>query len=173
VPQEIPALTAVPQEIPAAAETRETTASEEFEAVSNSEHRRILDLFDELEIAGERRDAKRIARLVREVRALAVPHFRYEQRALFPHLVGVLGPERVEWLYTEQDHTVTALEQIEVLADRGPLDESEAAEALRLVQAARASVAGCDAVCDAVGPQPAEVAERVLAARERVLAEVG
>ena len=172
-PWGVPVPAAAPQENPVAAEMRGTTASDEFEAVSHSEHRRILDLFDELEIAGERRDATRIARLVREVRALAVPHFRYEQRALFPHLVGVLGPERVEWLYTEQDHTVTALEQIEVLADRGPLDESEAAEALRLVQAARASVAGCDAVCDAVGPQPPEVAERVLAARERVLAEVG
>lgn len=172
--QEVPAAPIVPpQEAPVPAETRETTASDEFEAVSHSEHRRILDLFDELEIAGERRDTARIARLVREVRALAVPHFRYEQRALFPHLVGVLGPERVEWLHTEQDHTVTALEQIEVLADRGPLDESEAAEALRLVQAARASVAGCDAVCDAVGPQPPEVAERVLAARERVLTGIG
>ena len=173
VPAAAPALVAAPPAAPAPAETRDTTASDEFEAVSHSEHRRILDLFDELEIAGERRDGKRIARLVREVRALAVPHFRYEQRALFPELIGVLGPERVEWLYAEQDHTVTALEEIEVLADRGPLDESEAAEALRLVQAARASVVGCDGVCDAVGPQPPEVAERVLAARERVLAEVG
>jgi RND superfamily putative drug exporter len=169
VPQAAPALVGAPPAAPAPAETPGATASEEFEAVSHSEHRRILDLLDELEIAGERRDARRIRRLVREVRALAVPHFRYEQRALFPHLIGVLGPERVEWLYTEQDHTVTALEQIEVLADRGPLDESEAAEARRLVRTARASVVGCDAVCDAVGPQPAEVAERVLAARERAL----
>lgn len=172
-PQEAPAPIAPPAAIPAPAEPAGISPIDEFEAVSHSEHRRILDLLNELEIAGERRDARRIVRLTREVRALAVPHFRYEQRALFPQLIGVLGAERVEWLYAEQDNTVAALEQIEVLADRGPLDESEAAEARRLVRAARTSVVGCDTVCENVmGSQPAEVAERVLAARERVLAEL-
>jgi RND superfamily putative drug exporter len=170
---EIPVPIAPPAEIPPPAETAGISPIDEFEAVAHSEHRRILDLLDELEIAGERRDARRIARLTREVRALAVPHFRYEQRALFPQLIGVLGAERVEWLYTEQDNTVAALERIEVLADRGPLDESEAAEARRLVRAARTSVVGCDTVCEnVIGSQPVEVAERVLAARERVLAEL-
>jgi RND superfamily putative drug exporter len=151
----------------------ETSAIDEFEAVSHSEHRRIVDLLDELEIAGRQRDGRRIVRLVREVRALAVPHFRYEQRALFPELIGVLGADRVEWLHGEQDGTVAALAQIEALADRGPLDELEAAEARRLVRTARASVVDCDAVCDVVRFQPAEVAERVLDARERVLAGSG
>lgn len=183
-PQETPAPAAVPPHSPALAAAspesreprtgsdtpREISAIDEFETVSHSEHRRILDLLDELAIAGERRDATRIGRLVREVRALAVPHFRYEQRALFPLLIGVLGPERIARLHAEQDDTVAALERIEALADRGPLDEAEAEEARGLVRAARASVVDCDAACDAVGSQPGDVAERVLAARENVLA---
>lgn len=78
--------------------------------------------------------------------------------------------ERIARLHAEQDDTAAALERIEALADRGPLDEAEAEEARGLVRAARASVVDCDAACDAVGSQPADVAERVLAAREHVLA---
>ena len=132
----------------------------------------MLDLLAGLEIASESRDTDRIVRLVRELRAIAVPHFRYEQRALFPQLAGVLGPDRVESLYADQDETVAALNRIEALAELGPMDDSEAVEALRLVRAARTSVVGCDAVCEVVESQPPEVAKRVLATRERVLAEV-
>ena len=147
------------------------SASEEFEVISRSEHRRILDLFDELEIAGERQETARIARVARELRGLAEPHFLYEQEALFPQLVGELGREKVEWLHSAQDHTVKALNQVEVLADRGPLDEHEVAEAMRLARSARTAVVSCDAICDGLDPQPAEVAKQILAARERVLAQ--
>ena len=146
------------------------SAIREFEVVSHAEHDCMLDLLDELDEAGAARDADRIGRLARELRAIAEPHFRYEQRALFPRLAGVLGPERIEGLYAEQDDVVAALRRIEALARPGQIFESEAAEARRLVRVARASVESCDAACEAVESQPEEVAERVLAARERVLA---
>ncbi len=146
------------------------SAIREFEAVSHAEHDGMLELLDELEEAGAARDADRIWRLARELRAIAEPHFRYEQRALFPRLAGVLGPERIEDLHAEQDDVVSALRRIEALARPGWIFESDAAEARRLVRAARASVKSCDAACEAVESQPEEVAERVLAARERVLA---
>ena len=111
------------------------------------------------------------ARSPAKCRAAAEPHFRYEQRALFPQLVSVLGPDRVERLYADQDGAVEALLRIEALAEPGPMGESNAAEARRLTRAARASVANCDSVCEEiVDQQPPEVAERVLAARQRVLA---
>jgi RND superfamily putative drug exporter len=142
----------------------------ELEAVAQAEHRQMLDLLGELEAAGERRDAARVGSLAREARAVAEPHFRYEQRALFPQLLGTLGPDRVEQLYADQDGAVEALLRIEELAEPGPLHESGAAEARRLARAARASVESCDAACEEV-EQPPEVAERVLAARRRVLAD--
>lgn len=156
---------------PAIAIAEETASPvRELEAVAHSEHRRLLDLLAELEEAGERRDAARIGSLAREIRMAAEPHFRYEQRALFPRLVGDLGPDRVERLYADQDSAVEALLRIEALAEHGPIGESDATETRRLARAARASVASCDAACEAVGQQPPEVAERVLAARQRVLA---
>jgi hypothetical protein len=93
--------------------------------------------------------------------------------ALFPRLAGVLGPERIEHLYAEQDDVVATLWKIEAVALPGRIYESEATEAGRLVRAARASVKACDAACEAVPSQPEEVATRVLAARERVLAGTG
>ena len=164
--------TAEAQETPATAEALGTSAIEEFGAVAHSEHHQMLDLLAALEIASESRSTDRIVQLVRELRAIAVPHFRYEQRALFPQLAGVLGPDHVESLYANQDETVAALNRIETLAELGPIDEPEAAEACRLVRVARTSIVGCDAVCHVVESQPPEVAERVLATRERVLAEV-
>jgi putative drug exporter of the RND superfamily len=149
------------------------TAIQEFGIVSHGEHDSMLELLDELEEAGAARDADRIWRLARELREIAEPHFHYEQRALFPRLAGVLGPERIESLYAEQDDVVAALRRIEALARPGRILESEAAEARRLVRAARASVKSCDAACEAVESQPEEVAKRVLAARERVLAAAG
>jgi RND superfamily putative drug exporter len=161
-----------PAEAPAAVEE---TASpvRELEAVASVEHRQLLDLLAELEDAGRRRDGAGVGSLARAARAAAEPHFRYEQRALFPQLLGVLGPDRVERLYADQDGAIEALLRIEALAGPGPIRESDAAEARRLTRAARASVASCDSVCEEVaGRQPPEVAERVLAARQRVLADI-
>jgi hypothetical protein len=145
-----------------------SSAIEKFEAVAHAEHRRMLELLAALEMASGSRSTDRILRLVSELRAVAVPHFRYEQQALFPQLTSALGPDQVEGLYITQDETVAALNRIEALAEPGPIGESQAAEARRLVRAARASVVSCDAACDDVELQPAD-AERVLAARERVL----
>jgi RND superfamily putative drug exporter len=162
---------AQPAESATAAAAETPSPVRELEEVARAEHHQLLDLLAELEAAGERRDAARIGALARQARAAAEPHFRYEQRALFPQLTGVLGPDRVERLYADQDGAVEALLRIEALAEPGPIRESDAAEAGRLTRAARASVASCDAVCEeVVDQQPPEVAERVLAARQRVLA---
>ena len=158
---------------PAPVEPAEESAIRKFEIVSHAEHSCMLDLLAELEEASATRDAERVVRLVRELRAIAEPHFHYEQMALFPRLAAVLGPERIESLYAEQDDVVAALRRIEALALPGRIYESEATEARRLVRAARASVQACDDACEAVESQPEEVATRVLAARERVLAATG
>jgi hypothetical protein len=159
--------------VPAPADPARGSAIRELEVVSHAEHSCMLDLLAELEAASTTRDADRVVRLVRELRAIAEPHFHYEQMALFPRLVGVLGPERIENLYAEQDDVLAALRKIEALALPGRIYKSEGTEARGLVRAARASVEACDAACEAVESQPEEVAARVLATRERVLADAG
>ncbi|MGV1050348.1 MAG: hemerythrin domain-containing protein, partial [Solirubrobacterales bacterium] len=140
-------------------------------AVAHDEHRRLLDLLTEIEIAGAERRPGRVVSLVRELRALAEPHFRYEQRALFPQLVGSLGREYVEGLYAAQDGVVAALARIEELAEPAAVEESAAAETRRLLRSARTSVVSCDALSEVVERQAEDVAERALAARERAFAE--
>jgi hypothetical protein len=154
---------------PVAAAGEAASPVRELESVAHAEHRQVLELLSRLEAAGERGDADRVGSLAREARAVAEPHFRYEQRSLFPQLLGALGPDRVERLYADQDGAVEALLRIEAIAERGPLHDSGAAEARRLARMARASVESCDRACDAVERQSPEVAERVLAARRRVL----
>jgi MMPL family/Hemerythrin HHE cation binding domain len=145
----------------------------ELESVAHAEHLQVLELLNRLEAAGGRGDTARVRSLAREARAIAEPHFRYEQRALFPQLLGALGPDRVERLYADQDGAIEALLKIEALTGPDRLRESSAAKAQRLARAARASIESCDAACDAVEHQSPEVAERVLAARRRVLAAAG
>jgi RND superfamily putative drug exporter len=173
-----PAVTpAVPVAAPAAPDPPPSPPSppcspvDELDAVAHAEHRHLMDLLQELELAGTQRDGARVSGLAHELRDAAVPHFRYEQRALFPQLVDAIGPERVERLYAEQDGVLAALGAIEAVAGGRKLDTGAAEETRRLVREARAGVAACDGLARIVAQQPAEVAERVLAARARVLAE--
>jgi RND superfamily putative drug exporter len=138
--------------------------------VAEGEHRRLLDLLAEIELASELREGERVRGLAREMRALAEPHFRYEQRALLPQLVDTLGAEHVEGIYAAQESVVEALARIEELSDSIRVYEPAVAETRRLLSSARSSVIACDALSSVVDHQPPEVAERVLAARERVLA---
>ena len=154
---------------PAAPADEAPSPVRELESVAHAEHHRVLELLTQLEAASGRGDAGGVGTLARAARAVAEPHFRYEQRSLFPQLLDALGPDRVERLYADQDGAVEALLKIESIAGRDPLREVDAAEARRLARTARASVESCDRACDAVGRQSPEVAERVLAARRRVL----
>ncbi|MEZ4588358.1 MAG: MMPL family transporter [Gemmatimonadales bacterium] len=135
--------------------------------VAHQEHRRLLDLLTAIEIADEQGRADRVVTIAREARALAEPHFDYEQRAVFPHLVESLGTELVRDLQLAQEGVVTALESIEELAGPGRGEQSTSAATRRLVYTARVAVISCDALSDSFGRQPAEVAEHALAAREQ------
>jgi RND superfamily putative drug exporter len=146
---------------------------ERLDQVAHAEHRQLLDMLAEIEAAHVQRQPERVIALVRELRRLAELHFRYEQRALFPQLVGTLGPDFVEGLYITQESVVEALARIEYLAESDEIHESAGIETSRLLHSARMGVVSCDALSDVVERQPEVVAERVLAARDRVLAGVG
>jgi RND superfamily putative drug exporter len=142
-------------------------------AVAHAEHRQMLDLLTQVEIASEQLRTKRVVALVRQLRELAEPHFRYEQQALFPQLRETLGPDHVAGLYAAQESVGEALARIEELAGSIEVRESAAAETRRLLRSARTSIVSCDALSGVVERQPPEVAERILDAREHVLAAAG
>jgi RND superfamily putative drug exporter len=144
---------------------------ERLSHVSHAEHRQLLDLLVEIELASESRRAERVVALAGQLRRLAEPHFRYEQQALFPQLVDPLGAEYVRGLYTAQEGVFEALGRIESLAESDSSPRSAAAETRRLVRSARSSLITCDAAAEVLERGPAESADRVLAARELALAE--
>jgi hypothetical protein len=150
----------------------EVSPVQRLDELAHAEHRQLLDLIAEIETAHAQGRTEQVLALARETRRLAEPHFRYEQRALFPQLVSTLGPDYVEGLYVAQEGVIDALARIEYLAASPHLGESAAAETGRLVEAARTGVVSCDALSEVVERQPPQVAERVLAAREQVLAGV-
>jgi RND superfamily putative drug exporter len=149
-----------------------TSSIERLSHVSHAEHRQLLDLLVEIELASESRRPERVVALAEQLRRLAEPHFRYEQQALFPQLVDPLGAEYVKGLYTAQEGVFQALGRIERLAGSGASPASAAAEMRRLVRSARSSLITCDAAAEVLERGPAESADRVLAARELALAEV-
>lgn len=149
-----------------------TTTAQRLGEVAHEEHRRLLDLLTAIESAEERGQADRVAALAQEARTLAGPHFDYEQRAVFPHLLGSLGAKFVEDLELAQEGVVTALRSIEELAGSGRVHEAAAAETRRLVRSARVAVISCDALAETFERQPADVAELALAARERAFAAI-
>lgn len=154
-------------DFPPAAAT--ASARQRLEAVAHEEHRLILDLLAEAELAGERRQPDRVVTLVREARELAQPHFSYEQRALFPQLVESVGPAYIADLRGAQGGVVEALARVEELAGEARVHESAAAETRRLLRSARAAIVSCDALCSVIGRQDEDVARQVLAAREQAL----
>lgn len=145
----------------------------ELGSVAHAEHAEFLQLLREIDAAAATGDDEAVAGGARALRAAAEPHFRYEQRALFPQLVDALGAEHVESLYADQEDLAAALDRIEALAGNGGLDARGAEEVHRLVRAATASVANCDGLTVVVEGQGQAVAERVLAARERALSGAG
>ena len=145
-------------------------AAQRLGEVAHAEHRRLLDLLAAIESADEHGQPDRVVTLAREARALAEPHFDYEQRAVFPHLVDRLGAEFVQDLQLAQEGVVAALQDIEQLADLARADGTAAAETRRLLHSARVAVVSCDALTSTFEGQSADVAEAALAARERAFA---
>ena len=148
----------------------EASPGERLAAVADEEHRRLFDLLGRIEAAGAASDPARVTALTRELRGLAEPHFRYEQAALFPLLLDEIGPDRVERLYSAQAGVVESLARIEELAESATATawgSAAADETRRLLGSIRLSIAACHGLAEVVEHQPAEVAELVLAARQR------
>ncbi|HEX8754207.1 MAG TPA: hemerythrin domain-containing protein, partial [Solirubrobacterales bacterium] len=146
----------------------EPSAGERLGVVAEEEHHRLFEALERIQDAEAAGDPGRVLALTRELRALAEPHFRYEQEALFPLLLDEIGPDRVEGLYAAQAGVVESLARIEELAGRTRGEEPAArAETQRLLGSIRLSIEACHGLAEVVEHQPAEVAELVLAARER------
>lgn len=64
---------------------------QQFAEQFRAEHRQVRDLLLELQRSFEQQDTSRARELVEAIAALTGPHFRYEEEAVYPALVAILG----------------------------------------------------------------------------------
>lgn len=145
--------------------------AEEFAALFRAEHRQVRDALLDLVAAFERRDLEEARRLLERVAALTGPHFRYEEAGLYPALVDIFGPDYVEQLWQDHDRAIGGAKRLLELAGKDSLAEEEAAEAVRIVRSILPHVSDCDGLSIMVEVLPEETVRRILAERERSLAE--
>jgi hypothetical protein len=105
------------------------------------------------------------------VAAATGPHFRYEEEALYPALVGIFGQEYVGKLLADHDRVIGAAERLVVLSGQDRLSDAEVAEALGHVRGMLPHVSDCEGLSIMVERFPDDQVECVLDARPRSLSE--
>ena len=137
-----------------------------FAEIFREEHRKVRDLLLDLIRAFRDRDRARAGSLLEETAALLGPHFRYEEEALYPALVGIFGSDYVQHLLGEHDRAIGAAVRVLELAGRDPLTRDDVAEAIYLVRGILPHVSDCEGLSLIVEVLDTEEVQSILDARE-------
>lgn len=148
-----------------------TVLADEFTQIFREEHREVRDTLLELIRAFEEHDRPRAASLLERAASITGPHFRYEEAALYPALVGIFGEEYIEHLYGDHDRAIGAAQRLVELAGHDPLGEENVGEATRLVRSILPHVSDCDGLSIMVEVLPPEKVQSIFDARGRALEE--
>lgn len=148
-----------------------TALADTFSTTFREEHREIRDTLLDLISAFEARDRARIGELVGRTAALAGPHFRYEEAALYPALAEIFGQDYIEQLFADHDRAIGGAKRLVELADRDLLGEEDVTEATRIVRGILPHVSDCDGLSIMVEVLPDEKVQSIFDARERSLGE--
>lgn len=145
-----------------------TTLADEFTGVFRAEHREVRDALLGLLDAFETRDSNRIAALLSRTASLTGPHFRYEEEALYPALLGIFDPAYVEHLLGDHDGAIAGARRLVALAETSEsLTDAEVSEAVRTIRAILPHVSDCDGLSIMVEVLPEEDVRAIFAARKR------
>jgi hemerythrin len=139
----------------------------QFTLIFREEHRKVRDLLLDLIEAFRGRDHTRIQALLKRVAVLTGSHFRYEEEALYPALVGIFEAEYVEHLLSDHDRAIGTARKLVELAGKEPLTDADVAEAVHLVCPILPHVSDCDGLSIMVERLPEEKIQSVFEARDR------
>jgi Hemerythrin HHE cation binding domain len=145
------------------------TAVQEFTEVFRAEHRQVRDLLLELVRAFADRDVEHVRSLVAAVAAATGTHFRYEEEAIYPQLVGIFGDAYVGKLLAGHDGAIRNTRELLWLAGNDPLTREQAERGAELARAILPHVSDCDGLAIMIETLPSEVASQILAARSTAL----
>ncbi len=140
--------------------------ADQFTHMFREEHRAIRDVLLDLIQAFEERDRARIQSLLTQTAALAGPHFRYEEEALYPGLVEILGEEYIQKLLRDHDLAIGTARALVEMANKEPLTNDDVAKAVLFVRSILPHVSDCDGLSIMVERLPEEMVEAFFASRE-------
>ncbi len=140
--------------------------ADEFTQMFREEHRSVRDVLLDLIQALQERDRARIQSLLNQTAALAGPHFRYEEEALYPGLVEILGEEYIQKLLRDHDLAIGIAKKLVEMAGKELLTDDDVAKAVLFVQSILPHVSDCDGLSIMVERLPEEKVEAFFASRD-------
>ncbi|MGW4476738.1 hemerythrin domain-containing protein [Nonomuraea sp. NPDC004354] len=131
-----------------------------------AEHRRLRDLLLSLVDAFRSGDTARVRTLVSCVSAAAGPSFRYEEEAMYPGLVPIVGREHVAKLFTDHDGAIRELRELNDVSRAAELDTERG---IRLTRALLRHVSDSDGLALMAEVMPEDDVVHILASRDAVV----
>lgn len=145
--------------------------SDEFSEIFREEHRAVRDSLLGLAEALQEHSADLAGERLGRTAELTGPHFRYEEEAMYPSLVKVIGRDNVVALYEDHDGAVDSARRLVEIVGKGEFDEKDVNEGVSLVLGLLPHVSGCDGLSLMVEKLPDGEVQAILDARERCNAE--
>ncbi len=140
--------------------------ADQFTQMFREEHRSVRDVLLDLIQAFQERDRARIQSLLAQTAVLAGPHFRYEEEALYPGLVEILGEEYIQKLLRDHDLAIGTAKALVEIAGKELLTDDDVAKAVRSARSILPHVSDCDGLSIMVERLPEDKVEAFFASRD-------
>ncbi|MDE2167449.1 MAG: hemerythrin domain-containing protein [Alphaproteobacteria bacterium] len=147
----------------------EATLANQFAQSFRSEHRAIRDALFGLAQAFEKKSSTDIDTSLNTVASLTGPHFRYEEEALYPSLIGIFGEHYIGKLFSDHDRAIGAAKRISALAGSNHQTNEQVSEAVSLIRGILPHVSDCEGLSIMTETLPSSELAAILKARERAL----
>lgn len=145
----------------------EVTIANQFAQVFRNEHRAIRDALFGLIQAFEKKSSMEINSTLTTVATLTGPHFRYEEEALYPSLIGIFGERYIDKLLSDHDRAIRAAKRISALAGSNHQTNEQVSEAVVLIRGILPHVSDCEGLSIMTETLPPRELAAILKARER------
>ena len=145
------------------------SALQEFTEVFQTEHRQVRDLLLDLLQAFKAQDPAQARSLLAALAGATGPHFRYEEEAMYPQLIGIFGDTYVGKLFADHDGAIRDARELLSLVSRDELTPDQSERGIELTRRILPHVSDCDGLTIMVETLPEDVVNDILWAREAAL----
>lgn len=136
-----------------------------------SEHDQINDTLLDMISALMREDLTQFKKLLKSFDEKAGPHFRFDEEAVYPSLVGIYYPGYLVKLYTDHDLAIARYNLLVDLFRKDNLTQSDFAEGIRHVRMIIHYISGCQILPIAKIPLDEEQIKRLKSIHKKSLSD--